>query len=56
MTVTYPEGASRVTINKQEGIAIVFFIHHYEQRQMTERYDAETGGYRLMLKPARFAQ
>ena len=56
MTVTYPEGASRIPISRREGLSIVFFIYHYEQRQMSEQYDPQTGGYRLTLKPARFAQ
>ncbi len=54
LTVTYPEGAMRETINEQEGRYAVFFTFQYERRQVTELYNHFTGCYIIILRPASF--
>ncbi len=54
LVVTYPEGAMRETINEEDRRFAVFFVHHYEQRQVTEVYNRSTRSYVLFLRPARF--
>jgi hypothetical protein len=52
--LTYPEGALRETINEQEGRHAVFFVHQYEQRQVTEVYNPSTKTYIILLRPSRY--
>lgn len=54
LVVTYPEGATRETINEEDRRFAVFFVHQYEQRQITEVYNCSTRSYILLLRPARF--
>jgi|GEM_PF-2812037 hypothetical protein len=48
LVVTYPEGAIRETINEEDRRYAVFFVHHYEQRQVTEAYNWSTRSYILL--------
>ncbi len=54
LVVTYPKGAMRETINEDDRRFAVFFVHHCEQRQVTEAYNWSTRSYILLLRPARF--
>ena len=54
LVVTYPQGAIRETINEHDGRDAVFFVHHYEQWQVTEAYNRSTTSYILFLRPAQF--
>jgi hypothetical protein len=54
LLLTYPEGALRETINEQEGRYAVFFVHQYEQRQVTELYNRFTKRFIILLRPSRY--
>lgn len=54
LLLTYPEGALRETINEHEGRYAVFFVHQYEQRQVTEVYNRYTKTYIILLRPSRY--
>lgn len=54
LLLTYPEGALRETINEEDGRFVVFFVHQYEQRQVTEVYNPSTRTYILLLRPSRY--
>ena len=54
LVVIYPQGAMRETINAENRRYAVFFVHQYEQRQVTEAYNRSTRSYVLFLRPARF--
>ena len=53
LVVTYPKGAMRETINEDDRRFAVFFVHHYEQRQIIEAYNWSTRSYILFLRSAR---
>ena len=54
LVVIYPQGAMRETINEENRRYAVFFVHQYEQRQVTEAYNRSTRSYVLFLRSARF--
>lgn len=54
LVVIYPEGAIRETMDEEDRRFAVFFVHHYEQRQVTEAYNRSTTSYILFLRPAQF--
>jgi hypothetical protein len=54
LLLTYPARAIRETINEQEGRHAVFFVHQYEQRQVTELYNRFTKRFIIILKPSRY--
>jgi hypothetical protein len=51
MIVTYPEGATRETVDEREGRYTVFITHKRQQRQITELYNRFTGRYIIVLRP-----
>ena len=54
LTLIYPLGATRETIDERMGRYSVFFVHHYEQREVKELYHPAVGSYIIALKPPLF--